>query len=106
MFTFTSNQNRKLMMDLEGGGISFHYDTRRGTYHVGQSWASIHALLSRLRNDQDYSARNQSLSVWMRGQELWLKFRAHDQKQEEECNFSPEETAKIMDFLGRAPNLN
>jgi hypothetical protein len=42
----------------------------------------------------------------MQDQELWLKFRAQDAKLEEECNFSPEETAKIMDFLGRAPNLN
>jgi hypothetical protein len=106
MFTFLSNQNRKLSMDLESGGISFHYDTRRGIYHVGQSWASIHALLARLRNDQNYSAHNKSLSVWMQDQELWLKFRAQDAKLEEECNFSPEETAKIMDFLGRAPNLN
>jgi hypothetical protein len=106
MFTFLSNQNRKLSMDLESGGISFHYDTRRGIYHVGQSWASIHALLARLRNCQDYSAHNRSLSVWMQDQQLWLKFRAQDAKLDEECNFSPEETAKIMDFLGRAPNLN
>jgi len=106
MFTFISNQNRTLSMDLESDGISFHYDTRRVAYHVGQSWASIHALLARLRNYQDYSARNQSISVWMKDQELCLKFRTQDAKAEDECNFSPEETAKIMDFLGRAPNLN
>jgi hypothetical protein len=106
MFTFLSNQNQKLSMDLESGGISFHYDTRRSIYHVGQSWASIHALLARLRNDQNYSAQNQSLSVWMKDQELCLRFRAQDAKVQEDCDFSPEETAKIMDFLGRAPNLN
>lgn len=106
MFTFMSNQNRKLSMDLESEGISFHYDTQRGVYHVGQSWASIHALLAKLRNYQAYSARNQSISVRMQDQELWLKFRARDAKIEEECNFSAEETARIMDFLGRAPNLN
>lgn len=106
MFTFLSNQNQALTMDLESEGISFRYDSRRGAYHVGQSWESIHALLAKLRNCQNYSARNQSLSVWMQDQELWLKFRTQDQKLEEECNFSPEETARIMDFLGRAPNLN
>ena len=106
MFTFLSNQNRKLMMDLESGGISFHYDTRRGVFHVGQSWASIHALLARLRSDRQYAAWDKSLLVWMQDQELCLKFRALDTKLEEECNFSAEETARIMDFLGRAPNLN
>jgi hypothetical protein len=106
MYTFMSNQNQKLSMDLESGGISFHYDTHQGIYHVGQSWASIHALLAKLRKCQNYSAWNRSLSVWMDDQELCLKFRTKDMKLEEECNFSPEETTRIMDFLGRAPNLN
>jgi hypothetical protein len=106
MFTFMSNQNSQLSMDLESDGISFRYGTRRAVYHVGQSWASIHALLAKLRNCQNYSAWNKSLSVWMKDQELCLKFRTRDMKMEEECNFSPEETARIMDFLGRAPNLN
>ena len=106
MFTFMSNQNQKLIMDLESEGISFRYDTHHGVYQVAQSWASIHALLAKLRNYQNYSAWNQSLSVWVQDQELWLKFRTRDKKLEEECNFSPEETARIMDFLGRAPNLN
>jgi hypothetical protein len=106
MYTFISNQNQKLVMDLESEGISFRYDTRHGVYQVAQSWASIHALLAKLRNCQNYSAWNQSLSVWVQDQELWLKFRTRDKKAEEACNFSPEETARIMDFLGRAPNLN
>ena len=106
MHLFISKQNNDLVMDLEGRGMTFRYKTGHGIFHVGQSWASIHALLSRLRNWQRYSARNQSISAWMQGEELCLRFSARELKFVEECKFSPEETARIMDFLGRAPNLN
>jgi hypothetical protein len=110
MFNFTTKENNRLMMDLEGRGILFQYSTWRGqredVFEVTQSWASIHALLAKLRNDQQYAAWDKSFLVWMQDQELYLKFRALDTKLEEECNFSAEETTRIMDFLGRAPNLN
>ena len=104
MFTYKSKQNRKLMMDLEHRGISFHYVTAHGVYHVGRSWASVHALLMKLYSCRTYSGRDQSLSVWLQDEELCLRFRARGRV--DECKFSPAETAKIMDFLGRAPNLN
>ena len=106
MFEFTSKQNHTLTMDLEGGGISFHYAARQRVYHVGQSWANVHALLAKLYTCQQYAARNRSLSVWMQDKELCLKFRASEQSLEEVCKFSPAETIRIMDFLGKAPNLN
>lgn len=106
MYTFISRQNRTLIMDLEGGGISFRYNTGKGVYHSGQSWAGIHALLAKLYRSQTYSTRTQSLSAWIQDQELCLRFRARGWKLEEVCKFSPEETLKIMDFLGKAPNLN
>ena len=104
MVKFRSKQNRKLTMDLENRGISFHYVTAHGVYHVGRSWGSIHALLMKLNNCRTYSSRDHALYVWMQDQELCLRFRA--QGRVDECKFSPAETAKIMDFLWRAPNLN
>lgn len=110
MYKFTTKQNTRLMIDLEGQGILFQYVTwwgqREDIYQVTQSWASIHALLSKLRSDKQFAAWDKSFLVWMQDQELCLKFRALDTKREEQCNFSTEETARIMDFLGRAPNLN
>ena len=110
MYKFTTKQSTRLMMDLEDKGVLFQYVTWRGQrediYQVTQSWASIHALLAKLHNDQQYAAWDKSLLVWMQDQQLCLKFRALDTKREEQCDFSPEETARIMDFLGRAPNLN
>lgn len=106
MITFQSKQNRELLMDLDDEGISFHYTAAKQVYHVGQSWASIHALLAKLYSMQEYSARNQSLSVWIQDQELYLVFHAPERKQAEVCRFSPAETGRIMDFLGKAPNLN
>jgi hypothetical protein len=93
-------------MDLEDKGISFHYATARGVHHVGRSWASIHTLLMKLYKCQTYTARDHSLAAWMQDQELCLQFRARELRRDAECRFSAEETAKIMDFLGRAPNLN
>lgn len=104
MINFRSKQNRKLMMDRENKGISFHYSTARGMYHVGRSWASIHTLLMKLNNRQKFSSRDHSLSVWMQGQELRLRFST--QELEDEVKFSPAETARIMGFLGKAPNFN
>ena len=106
MYEFWTKQNRKLRLDLEHKGISFHYVTAQGVYHVGRSWASIHALLMKLYQCQTYSARDRSLSVWLQDRELCLRFRAGEHRLEDECNFAPGETAMIMDFLGRAPNLN
>ena len=106
MYEFTSKQNRRLTLDLVGGGVTFRYVTRAGIYHIGRSWASIHALLAKLQNWQTYSASDQSLSVWMQDQELCLRFRTPEMGMDEFCKFSPEESARIMDFLGRAPNLN
>lgn len=110
MFEFISKQNRILTLDLQGGGITFQYVSGQGrkgdTFQVAQSWAGIHALLAKLRHDQTYSAWDNSLNVWMQGQELCLKFRTRNTRLEEECKFSPGETARIMDFLERAPNLN
>ncbi|MGE5462963.1 MAG: hypothetical protein ACM3PS_06400 [Syntrophothermus sp.] len=110
MYEFISKQNYKLRLDLEGTGITFHYITgqdRRGDiFQVSQSWPSIHALLAKLRQDQKYSSWDKSLLVWMQDQELCLRISTRDRKLQQECKFSPEETANIMEFLGRAPNLN
>ncbi|HEY3475189.1 MAG TPA: hypothetical protein VGK56_11310 [Anaerolineales bacterium] len=106
MVEFWSKQNRKLKLDLESNGISFHYVTAQGVYHVGRSWASIHALLMKLNTCRKYAASDHSLSVWMQDQELCLRFRAREWRQEEECKFAPGETAQIIDFLARAPNFN
>ena len=106
MYEFITKQNRKLVLDLEGEGVTFRYVTRAGVFHVGRSWAHIHALLTKLQNWKTYSARDQSLDVWMQDQELCLRFRTPEMGMDELCKLSPEETARIMDFLGRAPNLN
>lgn len=110
MYEFISTQNHKLQLDLVGQGINFLYTTGQGrkgdVFQAGQSWAGIHALLSRLRSCREYSAWDRSLTVRMQDQELCLKFRALDTKQERECKFSPSETARIMEFLEKAPNLN
>ena len=106
MYEFISKQNKKLTLDLEGRGVTFRYVTRAGVFHVGRSWASIHALLAKLQNWQTHSESDQSLDVWMHNQELCLRFRTPEMRMDEVCKFSPEESARIMDFLGRAPNLN
>ncbi len=110
MYEFMTKQNTKLLLELEGRGVFFQYVAGQGkkeaVFQVTQSWASIHALLAKLRNYKSYAAWDNSLSVWIHDQELCLKFRTLDAKLERECNFSSEETEKIMDFLGRAPNLN
>ncbi len=110
MSNFISKQNDTLRLDLEGTGISFLYIRGQGrkgdVLNVPQSWPNIHALLTKLRHDREYSSWDQSLFVQMRGQELCLRFRTRDRKLYEKCEFSPEETARIMDFLERAPNLN
>lgn len=109
MYEFITEQNRTLRLDLDGRGVIFHYatgkDQKGKILRVGQSWAGIHALLAKLWTRQKYSAQDNSLSVWMQDQELCLRMRALDMKVEE-CKFSPEETARLMDFLGKAPNLN
>jgi hypothetical protein len=110
MSNFTTTQNDTLRLDLEGTGITFLYIRGQGrkgdVLHVPQSWPSIHALLTKLRYDREYSSWDRSLFVQMQDQELCLRFLTKDRKFYEECKFSPSETAKIMDFLERAPNLN
>jgi hypothetical protein len=106
MVEFWSKQNRKLTLDLEQMGVSFHYVTAGDVYHVGWSWSNLHTLLMKLYQCQSYSARDQSLSLWLQDRELCIRFRAGEHLPEEVCSFAPGETSKIMDFLGRAPNLN
>ncbi len=104
MVKFRSKQNRKLMMDLEHKGITFHYATGHGIHHVGRSWGSIHTLLMKLNRCRTYASRDHALYVWMQDQELCLRFQSRGRV--DECVLSPADTAKVMDFLGRAPNLN
>ena len=110
MYQFITKENNILVIDLNGRGLLFQYvtgpDPKRDIFEVTQSWAGIHSLLSKLRNSQTYAAWDKSMAVWMQDQELCLMFRALSTKLEKKGEFSPEETAKLLDFLGRAPNLN
>ena len=106
MVEFWSKQNRKLTLDLEQQGISFHYGAAGDAYHVGWSWSHVHSLLMKLYQCERYSARDDSLSVWLQEGELCIRFCAGEHLPEEVCIFAPGETSKIMDFLCRAPNLN
>jgi hypothetical protein len=76
------------------------------TIRVRQSWSNIHSLLSRLRKNQTYCAKDVPLLIWQEGQELHIKFHDPGILVVDECVFSSQETKRILTGLEMLPNLN
>jgi hypothetical protein len=73
---------------------------------VEQSWRSVHSLLSRLRKNQTYCAKDLPLLIWKEGEELHIKFYYPESQEVEECAFSGEETKGILTMLAKLPSMN
>jgi hypothetical protein len=97
-------------MKVNGWGVTFLYFAANGqvddTFQVDQSWSGVHALVSKLRRQQEYSANDHSFSAWKQGDELNIRFHTFDMPLEEILIFSSEMTAKILSALETLPNLN
>jgi hypothetical protein len=110
MNEFSTKEDKKLKINLVEQGVMFLYLTSSGRlgdmFEVGQSWSSIHSLLSKLRNRQKYSAKDKSLLIWKQGDELHIKFYSLDTHLEEECSFSREDTERLVSLLESLPSLN
>ncbi len=109
MYTFSTKQSKKMVLKVHDQGVSFFYFDNRhmdDTFHVGQSWSSVHALVSKLRHQQKYSANDHSLSAWQQGEELTIKLSRSDRRCEETLTFSSEMTVKILSAFDKLPNLN
>jgi hypothetical protein len=110
MTEFLSTENKKLMLDVDQQGVTFAHlkaDGKAGDlFQIGQNWSSVRSLLSKLRNKQRYSAKDNSLSAWMQGDEMSIKFRALDMQLEETLTFSSETTTQILRTLESSPNTN
>ena len=110
MYRFSTKQNKKVILKVDGRGVTFLYFAANGladdAFQVDQNWSSIHALVSRLRKKQKYSANDHSFAAWKQGDELNIRFRALDMQFAETLIFSSEMTAKMLSALETLPNLN
>jgi hypothetical protein len=110
MNEFYTKQDTKLRLQIVEKGVLFIYPSSSGSHgeilQVGQTWASIHTLVARLRNGQSYSARDQSLFISKQGEELHMKFQAAHLQLVEVCIFSGEETRRILTMLEKLPSMN
>jgi len=110
MYRFYTKQSKQVVIKVEGRGIMFLYFAMNGRladpFQVGQSWSDLHALLSKLRNQQIYDAHEDSFSAWKKDEELSIRFRTIDMPLEETLTFSREMTAKVLAALETLPNLN
>lgn len=115
MYRFYTADNKKLSLGVDGRGITFIYRAANGhaangnagdAIEVDQDWINVHSILTKLRNSQKYSARDNSLSVWKQGEELYVNLRALDRRLEETLIFSRETTAQFMHALGTLPCPN
>jgi hypothetical protein len=110
MYRFYTKQSKQVVITVEGRGITFLYYPVHAQlaepFQVGQSWSGLHAMVSKLINQQNYSANDGSLSAWKQNDELNLRFRAMDMPLEETLTFSKEMTVKLLSALETLPNLN
>jgi hypothetical protein len=110
MYRFYTKQSKQVIVKVEGRGITFLYYAVNARladpFQVGQSWSGLHALLAKLRNQQTYSANEDSFSAWKQNDELSIRFQALDMPLEETLTFSKEMTVKLLSALETLPNLN
>jgi hypothetical protein len=110
MYRFTTKQNKQVILQVHEQGVNFLYFAANGkgdgAYQVCQSWSNVHALLSKLRKKQTFSAPEHCLSAWQEQDELNIRFRAVDMPLAETLLFSKETTAKFLAALGSLPCLN
>ena len=110
MYRFYTKQSKQVVIKVDGRGIMLLYFAVDGRladpFEVGQSWTGLHALLAKLRNQQKYSANDDSFSAWKQDDELNIRFRAMDMPLEETLTFSKEMTTRLLSALETLPNLN
>ena len=110
MYRFYATDNKKLSLGVDGRGVTFIYhamnENAGDAIQIDQDWINVHSILSKLRKRQKYSARDNSLSVWKQGEELYVNLRALDRRLEETLIFGSEMTAHFIHALGTLPCLN
>ena len=110
MYRFYTADHKKLSLGVDGRGVTFVYRPANGnsdnTIQIDQDWLNINSILSKLRKSEKYSARDNSLSVWKQGEELYVNLRALDRQLEETLIFGRETTVQFMHALGTLPNPN
>ena len=110
MHELLPDEQIQLTFETVEGGLLFLFHRANketeDTIRVRQSWANIHLLLSRLRKNQTYCAKDVPLLVWQEGQELHIKFHDPGILVVDECVFSNQETKRILTRLEQLPNLN
>ena len=110
MNEFPTKQEIQLNLKIAEHGVLFLFHRASGgagdVLQVHQNWMSVHRLLSRLRKNQRYCAKDQPLLVWREGEELHIKFYVPDIQVAEECVFSDAETMGILTMLEKLPGLN
>ena len=103
-------QSVKLNLKIVEQGVLFLFHRSNGgpgdLVQVRQSWLSLHSLLSRLRKNQRYCAKDVPLLIWKEGEELHIKYHSPEDQVVEECVFTREETGRILTVLARLPSLN
>jgi hypothetical protein len=103
-------QDIKLNLKIVERGVLFLFRRSNGgaggLVQVPQSWSSIHSLLSRLRKNRRYCAKDVPLLIWKESDELHIKFHSPEDQVVEECVFSGAETKRILAKLERLPGLN
>ena len=100
-------QDIKLNLKRVERGVLFLFQRPGGgLVQVMQSWLGIHILLSRLRKNRTYCAKDVPLLVWKEEEQLHVKFHVPEELVVEECAFSGEETARILTMLEELPSWN
>jgi hypothetical protein len=110
MNEFFRNEELKLNLKIVEKGLVFLFrrtgDGPGNVLEVHQSWMNVHSLLSRLRGNLRYCAKDKPLLVWKEKGELHIKYSWPDSQVVEEAIFSNEETTRILEMLARLPGLN
>jgi hypothetical protein len=110
MYRFYTKQSKQVVITVGGRGITFLYYAVNARLadplEVGQTWSGLHAMVSKLINQQRYSASDGSLSAWKQDDELSIRLRGMGMLLEETLTFSKEMTVKMLSALETLPNLN
>ncbi len=110
MNEFPTQEKIQLKLKIAERGVVFLFHRSNGETRevlpVEQNWMSVHSLLSRLRKNQRYCAKDVPLLIWKEDEELHIKIYYPDNQEVDECVFSGEETQGILTLLGKLPSLN
>ena len=110
MNEFPARQEVTLKLKIVERGVLFLFhrsnEAADDILPVEQSWMSVHSLLSRLRKNQRYCAKDVPLLIWKEGQEMHIKYFYPDIQEVDECVFSAEATKGLVAMLEKLPSLN